>query len=115
MGCNYNVTCADCGITYNCGYGSYGTWVSGDSVDEFVDDLRRKDDRFTQYYKVKLWKNTNVLIALALHHRHNVSCWGGDWAWIDKNDDLVIEGGYSGPALLVKGAGKFVQVDMEEE
>ena len=115
MGCDYHVTCKDCRITYYCGYGSATTWVVSDSIEGFIDELHRPDKQYNPYYKVRMWKNRNVLAALALHHGHNVKYWSSDWAFHDNEGNLVTDGGYFGDRALVDNEKEFAQVNLEEE
>src|SRR5438128_2552403 len=108
------IACLDCKILYYLGYGSYGTWIDADSVDEFDSKAKKvvgrdSDDPWTEHGKLR--KNQNLRKVLVDHAGHRLIQWCDDAEYGSENGVLYMMGSYGTrgePILEDYGAFKHV-------
>jgi hypothetical protein len=93
VGRDANFSCKTCKKTYVLGYGSYGTFINADTIEEYQALPNDNKD---------LNKNKNLEWCLTVHHGHDFIQWSGDWAWVDAKGRLMVEGGYDDDKVLIE-------------
>lgn len=104
MGCAYHLSCITCRKSYDLGYGSYGSWVKAETVEEY-------QQRVTPG-KANLLKNKNLLMCLTEHKDHVFNVWSPDWT-SERDGDLYISFiDYVGDTPIVPDYKSFEKIDL---
>ena len=119
MGCSKTIACLDCKKLYYLGYGSYGSWISADTVAAFDAQARKvvgrdSDDPWTQEGHLK--KNQNLRTVLVEHEGHRLRAWIDDYEYGTEGDTLYGMGSYgSRGSPILEGVSQYEQINLWDD
>lgn len=107
MGCGINLACKTCRKTYYLGYGSYATWIHGNTPAEFhanatADSLDRA-------------KNQNKLKVLTEHEGHDLYEVNWDYHGVNKGALTGEFGPMGSDVPMIPGYDEYEQIDLTKE
>lgn len=107
MGCGYDFACHTCKKSYYLGYGSYSSWMTFETVEDF-DKAGTAHGRVTR----QLRKNENIRECLIEHRGHSHSYVGWDWS-SSRGGVLYSETGeYGAEEPWIQDWGEWEKIDL---